>query len=587
MKKRYLIPSLAAAAAVIAGCLIYFLVPRLSAAPGTHLKYTAFLQGFFQQEITKSTLSMHYTVTDPKSYGISSYDVSFGDVSARGRERSLQELKNTRKSLKAFSYHKLSKSEQFLYDLLMDSLDSEIALSDYELFQEPFKPNNGIQSQLPVLLAEYTFYSASDVDDYLALLGQIDVYFSQLLDFESEKADAGYFMNDSQCAQVLTACEQFLSDRNTNLLLTSFENRIQSVEGLSEAERLSYIEKNREMFWEHVCPAYESIVYRMSALLGSGRNDGGLFNYENGKTYYELLVHSDTGTSETMDELFDKISAARDADLAVCTDIIAEHPEYADGSYDAVWNFANETEMLDALSDAMCSDFPALSDASYSVSYVEEALEDSLAPAFYITAPIDDCSTNRIYINRSKTSTDLSFFTTLAHEGFPGHLYQTVMSNQYGQNPVRALLDYPGYVEGWATYVEMQSYHYAGLPEELATLLSRNQSATLSLYATSDLGLHYYGWGKKELREFWAGYGITDSGTIDRIEELILSDPGNYLKYYVGYLKFEELRAEMERKYGDNFSAVKFHEAILRMGPAPFDLLQKYFPSYYSISGEA
>ena len=511
MKKRYLIPSLAAAAAVIAGCLIYFLVPRLSAAPGTHLKYTAFLQGFFQQEITKSTLSMHYTVTDPKSYGISSYDVSFGDVSARGRERSLQELKNTRKSLKAFSYHKLSKSEQFLYDLLMDSLDSEIALSDYGLFQEPFKPNNGIQSQLPVLLAEYTFYSASDVDDYLALLGQIDVYFSQLLDFEAEKADAGYFMNDSQCAQVLTACEQFLSDRNTNLLLTSFENRIQSVEGLSEAERLSYIEKNREMFWEHVCPAYESIVYRMSALLGSGRNDGGLFNYENGKTYYELLVHSDTGTSETMDELFDKISAARDADLAVCTDIIAKHPEYADGSYNASWNFANETEMLDALSDAMCSDFPALSDASYSVSYVE----------------------------------------------------------------------------GWATYVEMQSYHYAGLPEELATLLSRNQSATLSLYATSDLGLHYYGWGKEELREFWSGYGITDSGTIDRIEELILSDPGNYLKYYVGYLKFEELRAEMERKYGDNFSAVKFHEAILRMGPAPFDLLQKYFPSYYSINSES
>lgn len=584
MKKRYLVPALMAGAILLCGGLLYLLLPRLFGASGSNAKFEHFLQEFFKREVSESTLSMHYTVTDPKSYGISNYTVSFADASDEGRDREISFLKDTRKSLKAFSYHNLSKSEQFTYDLLLDTLDTQLALADYELYQEPFTPNNGIQSQLPILLAEYPFYSRTDVEDYLTLLGQIDVYFSQLLDFEEKKAQSGHFMTDYQCEQVLEACELFLENRNDNLLLSSFENRVKAVEGLTESEQLSFIEKNREMFWNHVCPAYESVVHRMTALLGSGRNDWGLCNYDDGMEYYELLVHADTGTSESVDELFEKIAAARDADLSICSKIVSEHPEYSDGAYDYDWSFSNEVEMLDTLENALCQDFPALPDASYRINYVEEALQDSLAPAFYITAPIDDCTNNCIYINSAKNYSDIHYFTTLAHEGFPGHLYQTVMSYHYGLAPVRAVLDYPGYVEGWATYVELMSYHYAGLDDDLATLLSHNQSATLSLYATSDIGIHYYNWDMKELTEFWCGYGITDSTVISNIAELILADPGNYLKYYVGYLKFEELRAEMERKYGDNFSLVDFHEAILRMGPSDFDLLKKYFPSYYSLA---
>lgn len=584
MKKRYLVPALLAGVLLLCGILFYFFLPLLFGTTKSNIKFEHFLQSFFKEEISESTLSMHYTVTNPKSYGISNYTVSFADASDEGREREFHFLKDTQKSLKAFSYHKLSKSEQFTYDLLSDTLDTQLALSDYELYQEPFMANNGVQSQLPILLSEYSFRSRTDVEDYLALLGQVDIYFSQLLDFEKKKASAGHFMTDTQCEQVLKACELFLENRKENLLLTSFDNRITAVEGLTEEERLAYIEKNREMFWNHVCPAYEAVVHGLTALLGSGRNDRGLCNFEDGTAYYELLVRSDTGASESVEELFEKIAAARDEDLRICSQIVSEHPEYANGAYDYDWSFANEMEMLDTLETALCADFPALSDASYRMEYVDEALQDSLAPAFYITAPIDDCSDNCIYINNAKNYSDIHFFTTLAHEGFPGHLYQTVMSYQYGLSPIRSILDYPGYVEGWATYVELLSYHYAGLRDDLATLLSHNQAAMLSLYATSDIGIHYYNWDMKKLTEFWSEYGITDSSVIENIAELILGDPGNYLKYYVGYLKFEELRAEMERKYGDNFSLIDFHEALLRMGPAPFDLLKKYFPSYYTVS---
>jgi uncharacterized protein (DUF885 family) len=144
---------------------------------------------------------------------------------------------------------------------------------------------------------------------------------------------------------------------------------------------------------------------------------------------------------------------------------------------------------------------------------------------------------------------------------------------------VRSLINYPGYTEGWATYAEMLSYYYAGLDDDLASLLQHNQAATLSLYATSDIGIHYYGWEKDEITAFWEKYGITDETTIDAITELILEQPANYLKYYVGYLKFRKLREKEEGLLGDNFDLTAFHCTILSYGPAPFSLLESYVQS--------
>lgn len=124
-------------------------------------------------------------------------------------------------------------------------------------------------------------------------------------------------------------------------------------------------------------------------------------------------------------------------------------------------------------------------------------------------APIDDYSHNSIYINETTDTTNISYFTTLAHEGFPGHLYQTVMTYESGIEPVRSILNYSGFVEGWATYVEFQSYHYAGLDDDVATILELNQDATLSLYASTDIGIHYEGWTLEDTKKFWNNYGIT------------------------------------------------------------------------------
>ena len=151
-------------------------------------------------------------------------------------------------------------------------------------------------------------------------------------------------------------------------------------------------------------------------------------------------------------------------------------------------------------------DFPAIpQQTGCTVKYVDEALEPYSAPAFYMVPPIDDMAENTIYINRLDTAEGLSLFTTLAHEGYPGHLYQTVYSGSYlrsiGASPLRSILSYGGYTEGWATYTELLSYDYAIRltkdmhPETEALYLAekQNRQIQLCLYSILDIFIHYKG----------------------------------------------------------------------------------------------
>lgn len=545
--------------------------------------FNKFLEDLFCQEVTSNTINLHYTLENPAAYGIEDYEVTFGDISDEARETSKKELNTTKKELDSFSHHELNGRQQLCFDLLSDYLDAQIALADYELYEEILTPSNGIQSQLPVLLAEYKFNCKQDVEDYLSLISQIDTYYSQIMDFEEEKADKGYFMSDALCMKVIDGCESFIQNPSENYLLHTFDDKVRSVDGLTEEEIASYIEKNRSIILKEVIPAYQTMISRLTALLGSGQNDWGICNIKDGAKYYELLVQSELGCKDSIEEIDSAINEMRIYDLTRCAEIQDENPDIWDMLDAMEWDMTDETEMLDLLQTAMLSDFPAPVDTSYTISYVDESLQDSLAPAFYITAPIDNYSENAIYVNPADKQTDIYYFTTLAHEGFPGHLYQTTMSYSYGLEAFRSILNYSGYIEGWATYVEMMSYFYAGLDQDIASMLQHNQSAMLSLYASSDIGIHYYGWEEDDMYQFWSSYGITDRAAINEITGLILSEPGNYLKYYVGYLQFVKLREQIQTSYGDDFSLTEFHKALLQIGPAPFYIIEKYFDTYYCI----
>lgn len=546
----------------------------LSPAGKSTGSFSEFCTTLFREEMKSNTMNLHFTLKDPKAAGIDSYEITLGSLSVDSPHNQARQLKKLSEELKKYSHRSLKGKERLTCRLLSDYISRQQNLAAYPYYDEPLTPSGGVTSQLPVLLAEYTFRNTRDIKDYLGLLSQMDTYFLGILDYEQKKADAGLFMSDEACLKVIEGCEVFTEHPDDNFLIDTFSNRLNAMDGLTDTQKNAYLKQHSKVLSDHVIPAYSQMIKGLTMLLGRGHNNWGLCNFPEGKAYYEAVVSADTGCDDSVEDLFSQIAKARREDLTFCQNLLEKNPKLASQSPKPDAALKEENAMLSRLQKEILTDFPAPPQTEVEICHVDPALSEYLAPAFYITAPIDDISHNRIYINDAKNDTDIYYFTTLAHEGYPGHLYQTICTSSYGAPEVLSLLNYPGYTEGWATYTEMQSFYYAGLDPDLASLLQHNQAATLSLYATADIGIHYFGWEKEKIAAFWSEYGVDDTATVKRITDLILEEPGNYLKYYVGYLKFRQMREQLALE-NKSFSVSAFHEAILRTGPSPFSVLEE------------
>lgn len=544
-------------------------------------RFENYTDQLFRQELSGNTLSLHYTLKNPATYNIVNSSVSLGTYQTDTSNLSAS-LENSLSLLHSYDKTKLSKRNQVTYEILEKHLSYSLKSSQYLLYEEPLASLTGAQAQLPILLSEYKFYTKQDVDTYLALLAETPEYFASILDFEEEKAKHGLFMSKPQADAIIDECETFINLQNNNFLYSSFEQRLQTL-NLPKKEKDAYVEKNVDSIKQYVYPAYEQLMQGLHELKNSGTNSGGLCHLPEGDKYYELLTAIETGSSRSIPELQELTKKHIAEDLAsiqkTLSSLSTETPSLSSDlfkSQGVVLEDSNPASILSSLKGNLSGHFPTPPNVNVQIKYVSQEMQNFLSPAFYLIPALDNTEENIIYINNGHISDDLSLYTTLAHEGYPGHLYQTTYFASKNPSPIRHLLDCGGYTEGWATYSEMLSYYFAPIKKTQATLMQKNSSILLGLYALADMGIHYDGWSLLDTTTFFRGYGITDTKAIEEIYQLILSDPANYLKYYIGYVEFLELKKEAMTLWGKEFTQERFHKAVLDMGPAPFDLIRKY-----------
>ncbi len=537
-------------------------------------KFRKFTETLFCQEVSSNAVSLHYTLKNPDQYGITDSPVTFGYFSTDPGERKIT-TENTQAALKRFSYQKLSKQNQLTYDVLNYYLELSKKESEYLLYEEPMGTVSGVQTQIPVLLSEYQFQTKADVDAYLELMKTTPEYFNSLIAFEQEKAQKGLFMANYIADTVIEQCQAFLDMGNSNYLISTFVDRIQKLTDLSEEEKSDYIQKNAYMLQTYVLPAYQQLIKTVVELKESGKNEGGLCYLPNGKEYYALTVQASTGSARTVPELQKLTRQQIEDDLAAMKAVVGLTSDQAKET--AVMDSSDPKEILNSLNMDIQKTFPELPQTSVEVKYVPEAMEAHLSPAFYMIPALDDTKENVIYVNKAHMNNKLTLYTTLAHEGYPGHLYQTVYYASTNPDLLRSIFNFGGYVEGWATYAEMGSYYLAdSLTREQAILLQKNSSILLALYALADMGIHYDGWNRMDTVKFFKQYSVGSAEIVNQIYDLIIGSPGNYLKYYIGYVEFLELKKKWVEQKGAEFSQKEFHKAVLDVGPAPFEIVEKY-----------
>lgn len=559
-------------------CLLVILISFLSGnafwsslhAESSDRQFRTFTRSLFQTEVSANTISLHYTLRSPSDYGIADIPATYGSLSS-DPVAAKASVRNVLSSLQEFDPDTLSSENALTFKILDTYLKNASTGTDYLLYQEPLGPVSGIHTQLPVLLSEYSFYDTQDVETYLALLKETPSYFDSVIRFEQKKAASGLFMPDYQADSVLDTCQSFIDMGKENYLVSTFNERIASLDLLPENKKDSFQKENMKLVIEEIYPAYQNLITAIKSLKGKGMNEQGLSYFPYGKKYYEYLVRQTTGCNESISRLRLMTRAQILEDLSAMQKVL--FPADAALTQASVLEQTSPDSMLDDLRSKITDTFPEIPDVDFQVKYVPESMQDYLSPAFYMIPAIDNLTENVIYINNGQTASGLNLYTTLAHEGYPGHLYQTVYFSASEPDPIRSILDFGGYVEGWATYAEMMSYYLAPLPKTEASLLQKNSSVILGLYALADMGIHYDGWSVTDTVRFFSDYGINDPNAVQSVYKLIIGSPANYLKYYIGYLKFYELKKEMADALGNQFSQKEFHRAVLDVGPAPFEIV--------------
>ena len=559
-------------------CLLVILISFLSGnafwsslhAESSDRQFRTFTRSLFQTEVSANTISLHYTLRSPSDYGIADIPATYGNLSSDPIAAKAS-VRNVLSSLQEFDPGTLSSENALTFKILDTYLKNASTGTDYLLYQEPLGSVSGIHTQLPVLLSEYSFYDTQDVETYLALLKETPSYFDSVIRFEQKKAASGLFMPDYQADSVLDTCQSFIDMGKENYLVSTFNERIASLDLLPENKKDSFQKENMKLVTEEIYPAYQNLITAIKSLKGKGMNEQGLSHFPYGKKYYEYLVRQTTGCNESISRLRLMTRAQILEDLSAMQKVL--FPADAALTQASVLEQTSPDSMLDDLRSKITDTFPEIPDVDFQVKYVPESMQDYLSPAFYMIPAIDNLTENVIYINNGQTTSGLNLYTTLAHEGYPGHLYQTVYFSASEPDPIRSILDFGGYVEGWATYAEMMSYYLAPLPKTEASLLQKNSSVILGLYALADMGIHYDGWSVTDTVRFFSDYGINDPNAVQSVYKLIIGSPANYLKYYIGYLKFYELKKEMADALGNQFSQKEFHRAVLDVGPAPFKIV--------------
>lgn len=561
----------------------------VSATPNA--EFDAFLEDLFLEEVTDNTLNLHFTLKDPVGYGIEDMEPTLGDLDDRdfsSMEEDWDDLTGTFEELTSFEYNQLDAKQQLTYDVLYHYIEQELSVQDCHYQATVFGQVTGVQSNMPLNMSLYEFYSTDDIEDYLALMDLMDDYFSYCTDYEAYRTAEGYGMSDGAIEDAVEQCEEFLSHTDDNYLITTFDHRIDAMEGLSDTQREAYKDRNRNLVLNTVIPAYQAMIDALNNLKGKSADLGGICNYEGGKDYYEYIVAHKTGSSKTIPEMKKVLEQVLEDSTNVIYDIYANQPQvlleyYGDENF-VVEGLSSPANFLEYYKQEMLTEFPAPPEVEYTISDIDPAIADIVSPAFCVTPCIDDYTHNVIQVNRSENNGGAGALSaTYAHEGYPGHLYQTTYFLSTNPYPVRDMLNFLGYSEGWAMYVEMRSYNwitYSNYDSDyVRKLYVAAELQNLAFCCLADIYVNYYGYSLQDLCDYMDELGFNTEAA-EGLYDMMIEEPGYYPQYFVGYLEFVELRDYAKSQLGDSFDEIGYHQTILETGPCDFDTLRNQMDTY-------
>lgn len=574
---------IAAAAAVV----ISLSMMSFTSAPSQSERFDEFLDALPSMMMSSANLSVNSTFNDPEAFGIDETALlQLPYVSSRDLYREgAKDYDALLQALHQFDYNKLTESQQITYDTLEDYLTFNKALVPYA-----YQNNNylggylSIQANLPMYLMHFSFNRQQDLDSYFNLLKTAKGTFVKYAENEQLRQDKGVGLTAAIMEDTIQQCQNFVNN-STDYLLESFNERIDAVTFLTTAEKKAAKENNKKLIENDLVNAYRTLKRELEAIEVK-TPDGGLANQPDGRAYYQKLVQQKVGTDDSIEDIRLMLSKAMVQNYIDMFGAIWDNKDkerILDENGDPIYtDLSSAEELIPYLWKASKSDFPEVALPNYQVEQVPESMSENYSPASYRTPKVD-ASPTEPQIIRLNGEFEQSNYSTIAHESFPGHMYQYTFYQSIDLPAIRFLTEFAGSAEGWANYAE--GYAMCYIPEKYRAATDArwyNKQYTQCVIGLLDIGIHYDGWSREEAWKFLKkrfGEEVTLEVSNNQYD-LCLESPGNYLSYFAGSLYFEEMRTEAQEALGDAFDIVEFHRVLLQCGSTSFNVYEKQVEQY-------
>ena len=572
--------------------------------------FNDFSDSIFKLVLSGDDLSMNFLFHHPEDFGLEPAEPYLPTPSNGSAVGNLL-INMYFQPLYHYDYNELSFDQQMTY-LVIDDLISHInETKNIKYIGSDYLGSYlGYQAQLPILLVEYTIKNEVDINNYLKYLELVPSTFKAYVDYEVEKAEKGYGMPDFVIDKVISQCRKFVeavfSITNKHFMLEMFDQKIDGASYLSDDKKAEYKQKNAELVKGALVDGYAYVRDNLNSIRGKAINNMGLAYYKDdkgneiGKEYYKSLFKKTTGYDMSMEDAISYLQDKIDSKLAEYRSLYQLDASVLEQASTIKLMNCTPEEQLSHYQSHIYNYFPALiGDAlntSTVIKYVDPSMEDNFSPAAYMVSAIDNYSTEFIYLNNKSIKFENGeydynyLYTTLAHEGFPGHMYQNIYFKNTDANVLRKVLKNSGYVEGWATYAELFSYEFlrGTYDDNVLDFLKLNDQINGIITARIDIGIHYEGWTKEQTEEYLGNYISTynknspsyEPGKVDALYEQLVEVPTNSQKYFFTYLKLEDMYNKYSIEPG--FNVIDFHRTILDCGPVPLRFIEEILENKYA-----
>ncbi len=200
----------------------------------------------------------------------------------------------------------------------------------------------------------------------------------------------------------------------------------------------------------------------------------------------------------------------------------------------------------------------------------------------FLTTPRAKIEVRRVPEFKESTAPGACMPTLAYHEGVPGHHRQISTAEELtGVPQFRKVIPFTAYMEGWALYCEWLAKQTGWYDNDPFGDLGRLRDELFrAVRLVVDTGIHAKRWTREQAIAYMREKtGIGEKEIKSEIERYIVA-PGQACAYKVGMLKIQELRARAQKELGEKFDQREFHNAMLKSGALPLEILEEQVKEY-------